>query len=340
MAQATRFGTALAGQSRQAPLGGRVLFIGGSGKSGSTLLGALLGQRPAFFNAGELNLFWEKWLEPPARCGCGLRLASCPFWSAVVTDVAAEGVDPGRMAALARGLDHTRRLLRVLGRRLDQRVAAEWAELGRGTVHLYESVYARCGAEFIVDGSKLTTHLMLLEEQTAIDLRLLHLVRDGRAVAYSWERGRRRVRGDRRRRLGHHRSVLADLAIWQIQNFGIDVLARRLTYATRLHYEELAADPGGALAAALARLSIAAPSIAAPGPEVAAPEIAAGVRHTIGGNDRVRFASPGTAVTVDEAWRRDISGHRRRLWTLLAWPGLRRWGYALDPERGRRRTPD
>ena len=55
--------------------------------------------------------------------------------------------------------------------------------------------------------------------------------------------------------------------------------------------------------------------------------------HAVGGNDRVRFAGSGTAVAVDEAWKAELSGLRLRLWTLLASPGLRHFGYPLGVSR-------
>lgn len=302
----------------------RVLYVGGSAKSGTTLLGALLGEIPTLFDAGELNLLWEKWRRPGERCGCGERLTECEFWAAVMAEVEEDGVEPARMARLAGRLDRTRRLLRTAGRRLRRRTAAEWAELGAGTARLYRSVYRRSGAEFVVDNSKLTTHLMLLSECSDAELRLLHLVRDGRAVAYSWERMRRLQSAglDQGRGMRHHGSAVADLAIWQLQNLLLDRLARGCAYAATIRYEDLAASPGPTLAAGLRRLGIDASCRRGPEPHAVG-------AHGIGGNRRVRFAPGGTAVVIDEAWRGELGSLRGRLWTLLAAPGLWRYGYPL-----------
>jgi hypothetical protein len=311
------------------------LFVGGSSKSGSTLLGALLGRVPALLNLGEVNLFWSKRQEPSERCGCGAALATCPFWTAVVGELEHDGVDPERMAALATRLDHTRALPRVLGRRLSAGTAAAWAELATGTANLYRAAYRRSGANYLVDGSKLPTHLLLLRESPAIDLRVLHLIRDGRAVAWSWERKRRRARAGSEEGSGmrRHGSVLADLAIWHVQNFAIDALARRCPHSTRLQYEAMAADPAAALHRALGRLGIEHLDRNPP-----SDRLGASCGHAIGGNDRVRFAGEDTPVTVDEAWRRELRGPRLRLWSLLAAPGLRRFGYPVW--RARRNETD
>ena len=303
----------------------RVLFVGGSGKSGSTLLGALLGRRPGLFNAGEMNLFWGKWLDPDQLCGCGTRLDACPFWSAVVGEVGAAGVEPGRMAELAERLDHTRRLGRVLSRRLSGAASREWAELAAGTGHLYRAAYRHSGASYLVDLSKIPTHLLLLSELRGVELRILHLIRDGRAVAYSWERKRRRARagGDEGDGMYRHPSVAADIGIWLVQNFAIDGIARRFRHRTRLRYETLTAAPEPELSAALARLKVAGAEARSPDESPPEPD------HAVGGNDRVRFAPAGTAITPDEAWRRELSPWQIRLWSALALPGLRQFGYRV-----------
>jgi hypothetical protein len=302
-----------------------VLFVGGSGKSGSTLLGSLLGRRSGLFNGGEMNLFWGKWLDPGERCGCGTRLDECPFWSAVVAEVGAAGVEPQRMAELAARLDHTRRLGRVLSRRLSGTVSGEWAELAAGTGALYRAAFRHSGASWLVDLSKIPTHLLLLRELRDAELRILHLIRDGRAVAYSWERKRRRAKagGSEGDGMYRHPSVAADMGIWLVQNFAIDSIARRVDHSTRLKYETLTAAPGDELSAALRRIGMAAAEASdADGTSEA-------WDHAVGGNDRVRFAPAGTAITPDEAWRRELSPWQIRLWSALALPGLRRFGYRL-----------
>src|SRR5438105_15565281 len=60
-----------------------VLFIGGEGRSGSTLLDRMLGQLPGFFSTGELREVWNRGLIENLDCGCGLSFRSCSFWTAV-----------------------------------------------------------------------------------------------------------------------------------------------------------------------------------------------------------------------------------------------------------------
>ena len=60
-----------------------VLFIGGLGRSGSTLVDRVLGQTPGVCSVGELVFLWERGLLANERCGCGEPFDGCPFWKEV-----------------------------------------------------------------------------------------------------------------------------------------------------------------------------------------------------------------------------------------------------------------
>ncbi len=58
----------------------RILFVLGLGRSGSTLLGSLLGSHPDVVNTGELLRLEEAVAAPDSKCACGLPLADCADW--------------------------------------------------------------------------------------------------------------------------------------------------------------------------------------------------------------------------------------------------------------------
>ena len=63
--------------------GVKVLYIGGLGRSGSTLLDRMLGQLPGFFSAGEIRDLWQRGLRENALCGCGAPFKECEVWTRV-----------------------------------------------------------------------------------------------------------------------------------------------------------------------------------------------------------------------------------------------------------------
>ena len=165
----------------------RVLYIAGMMRSGSTLLGRLLGELPGAVHVGELGLFTTPNFPVVAGCECRRSVAECGFWQAVCD--CAGGFDSGELDALqaTRGEYRLRTLPRLLlpktpkqTRRLDDYLAA----LGR----LYAAVQEVSGARVIVDGSKDPIHAFLLSRVPSVDLQVVHLVRDSRAVAFSHQR--------------------------------------------------------------------------------------------------------------------------------------------------------
>src|SRR5438552_555935 len=61
----------------------RVLYVGGAGRSGSTLLGLLLGKLPGFTFHGELRWLWHSVRAHDELCSCREPYPSCPFWREV-----------------------------------------------------------------------------------------------------------------------------------------------------------------------------------------------------------------------------------------------------------------
>ena len=60
-----------------------MLFIGGLGRSGTTLLERLLGQLPGTLPLGEVAHLWERDIRDDERCACGARFSMCEFWQRV-----------------------------------------------------------------------------------------------------------------------------------------------------------------------------------------------------------------------------------------------------------------
>ena len=69
---------------RAVPTGpARVLYLGGIGRSGSTLLERMLGQIPGTCSLGEVVHLWARGIRDNERCGCGDTFHACPFWTSV-----------------------------------------------------------------------------------------------------------------------------------------------------------------------------------------------------------------------------------------------------------------
>ena len=58
-------------------------YLGGLGRSGTTLLARLLGELRGVCSVGEICHLWERGVRDDERCGCGEQFHDCEFWAAV-----------------------------------------------------------------------------------------------------------------------------------------------------------------------------------------------------------------------------------------------------------------
>ena len=120
-------------------------------------------------------------------CGCERAFRDCSFWQAVGDAGFGgwDGIPLREILQLRYSLDRPWSIPALpLGRLVDPlgtRIQAYTQTLQR----LYEAIAEVSGASVIVDSSNLPSHAFLLRAMPAIDLRVVHLVRDSRAVAYS-----------------------------------------------------------------------------------------------------------------------------------------------------------
>lgn len=299
-----------------------VLFLAGAGRSGSTLLSNVLGEVDGLFAGGELRYLWERGIDEGRRCGCGEPVTSCPVWSAVV-DRAFGGVDGADVAgtrALQARTTRIRHLPQLLlapvsGRRFAADLAAYRDRLGR----LYQAVAAVTGARVVVDASKLPTFGRVLDGAPGIDLKVVHLVRDARATAFSW--GRRKALTDRDGFM-EQQSPLKAAALWTTWNAVTELSwAHDRDRYLRIRYEDLVAEPEASLRAILTLVGTEDATLPL------TPEgVRLGPNHGVAGNpDRMRHGV--VPLRPDVEWQQRMRRRDRAAVLAVAAPLLWRYGY-------------
>ncbi|HEU5039757.1 MAG TPA: sulfotransferase [Gemmatimonadales bacterium] len=311
----------------------RVLYIGSWGRSGSTLLDLMLGQLPGFVSVGELRYLWERGLRNRERCGCGVPVPECPFWGAVLQR-AFGGVEPlevARLHAQWRRVDGLGRLPWLAGpwrpAGFDRELAAYREVLAR----LYAAVQVVSGARVLVDSSKYAAYGLILAGVPTLDLRVLHLVRDSRAVAYSWTRQKRMPEVGTEERYMPRKGSARSAFYWSLENLALQLLRRAAGAYQVLRYEDLTADPGRWIAAATGALGLPTPDTGF----LHTRRLSLGENHTVAGNP-VRFTRGEVVITPDTAWTTGLRPADRRVVTALTWPLLARYGFpsgAVQPPR-------
>jgi hypothetical protein len=305
----------------------KVLYVAGYGRSGSTLLDRLLGQVPGVMSVGEAAYVWEMGLHENRLCGCGEPFRECPHWAEVGRRAFGgwDRVDTGEVLSLRRSVDRNRYIpfmvRRGLWRSYDRRLERYASMMGRVLVAIGELT----GARVLVDSSKFPSSGFVLGTLgEIIDLRVVHLVRDSRGVAYSW--AKRVPRPDVVGRTVHMRRYSAPRVgmRWFTRNLAAERLASIGVPVLRMRYEDLVREPRKHVEAALElagepRSDDDLAFIGDGGADL-------GPAHTVHGNP-MRIQTGFVPIRVDEEWRTRAPQAQRATVRTLTWPLLRRYGY-------------
>lgn len=310
----------------------KVLFILGKGRSGSTLLDVTLGAAEGFFSLGEVWWAWgdQRQLDQK-QCGCGRSVGECPVWQAAL-ELAREtwareyGPPPSLsdVAGWHRQVARWFRLPRAF--LLSQATLHSWQAMlawARFSGALYRALAQVTGARVLVDSSKWMGNPGPLGLVPGVDGRVLHLVRDPRAVAFSWQRQKEWLPGETAMpRFGPIHSSLS----WTARNALAGYVAgRQAGHGIRIRYEDFTGRPGEILERIFAFLG----ESPVHGPLRGERRVHLIENHTAMGNAS-RFQTGEVELRSDVEWAEAQSPGTRRLVTALTYPMLRRYGYPVS----------
>jgi hypothetical protein len=319
-----------------------LVYILAASHSGSTLLALLLGSHPDICTVGELK---ASSLGDVARyrCSCGVAIKACSFWNALAEDMRAGGFRfdlerPGTDYGAIQG-GWARLLLRPLHRGAGLERLRDWllnsapgwgGHLDRTqqrNAALARAVLARTGKRVIVDSSKIGIRLKFLLRNPAFDVKVLRLVRDGRAVALTYTdparyadaaQGPLQGGGMGGSRDAERLPLAAAAHEWRRSQEEALAIVSLLAPGrwTELRYEDLCADTAGVLRRLFAFLGVD-------------PAARFGLReaehHVIGNGMRL---DAGHEVKLDERWREALGPAQLRVFDEIAGALNRRLGYS------------
>ncbi len=308
-----------------------VLYLGGLGRSGSTLLERAVAQVDGVACVGEVVHLWERGLRDNELCGCGTPFKDCQFWSRV--GLAAFGgwdtLDVDDVLALKASVDRTRHARKLLGDDPGGEFGTRLRRYGDLLTRLYAAVLEVSGAAIVVDASKHASTALVLRATPAVDLKVLHVVRDSPAVAYSWTKKIPRPEAGPDAFMATWNPVQT-ATHWTSENALLDRLAAKGTPTQLVRYEDFAADPRGTLARLLTFLGRTDESTALS--FVDGHSMHLDPSHTVAGNP-MRFTSGRVDVVPDTAWAENFPRSQQRLVAGLTGPIRRRYGYPIRSEK-------
>jgi hypothetical protein len=294
-----------------------------------------LGELPGVCTLGEVVHLWQRDLRDDERCGCGTRFSGCAFWTAVGEEAFGgwHRVDVDRVLALQAAVERTRHIPQLAAGLVGAARLARVTEYAGYYTAVYRAAARVTGARLLVDSSKHSALAHCLRWAVArpgqqpgeepVDLRIAHVVRDARGVAYSWTKTVARPEAEGvavMTRYSPGRSAL----LWNGHNAAFDLIRRCGVPVVRLRYEDFLADPRRVLRelATFAGLDVSGNPLHF----LSHGHVDLHAGHSAAGNP-MRFTTGRVTLRPDDAWRAALPAAQRRLVRALCGPLLHRYGY-------------
>jgi hypothetical protein len=293
----------------------RIIYIAGYGRSGSTLLDIALGEHRSVFGAGEVSALTRHVWAQDEYCACGSKVRSCPLWSRIVGSWRR-----GRTAAISAFASRQDSLESIISwRRLFGNEDRPDRLVNRA---LFEEISKAADRPMIVDSSKLPGRGFSLASTSGIELFVVHMVRDPRAVIWSMMKPiNRQLEAGVQRDLTP-KPLLRTALRWMVVNLSAEILRMRVPrdHSIRVRYEDFVADPRGTLSRILELAGENADQL----PDgLVAPLHPA---HQVAGS-RHRMQKE-LLIRADHAWRSAMPVAKQRIAAFLCAPLLWRYGYS------------
>ena len=305
-----------------------IVFVGGWGRSGSTLLTRMLAELPGFVAAGEVRDVFLRGIIENRVCGCGERFSDCDFWQAVGDDAFGGwnqlSVDRlKRLRVLTDKPWHVPALMRPGLRAKTDDAIEEYGEILRP---LYRSIRTISGAKYIVDASKIASFAAILQRVDGLSPRFIHLVRDPRGTLNSWMKQVRMTDDLDRTRYMPRYNTISGAARYLGYNAEMHAVANRSPNLL-MKYEDLVRNPESEMRKALSLIGIAEDTDLSHflGPE----GVKLGMNHTIAGNP-MRHQAGWIPLNPDESWRRKMSKGKQFAIAALTLPLINKYGYEIQ----------
>jgi hypothetical protein len=314
----------------------------GSHRSGSTILEHLLHAHPRVVGVGELGnlaLVAQNKGHPEGN----QRFRDSAFWQAVARDWLAHPAvgDFASYWQLQKQFEQYLSFPRLL--REQRRTSAAFQSYAHQTLALFEAIQNNGDADIIVDSSKFPARAFALSLLPRLDLQAIHLVRDGRGIAWSLKKsfipnaGARSTKSPFSLQKGVLQNIKAGLLrydkrayiwlairLWFMSNVASNWVRKQLgpEQALLYRYEDIMASPEQALRDISIFSSLDLSRII--------PDIMAGTSlqptHAFNGNGRV-LKSVHIRLEQDTEWKDHLSPTDRLIFYVCAGWLQRYFGY-------------
>lgn len=307
----------------------KVLFIAGAGRSGSTILGTLLGQLDGFLSVGELRYLWDRGILGNLRCGCEKDFRTCPLWSEAARKFLKAPDETIKEIVELRDHFRTRDCLWHMSRRGRENLQKGLADYATSLREVYLSLQETTNCRIIVDSSKFPSHGYVIDLIDEVDLYVVHLIRDPRAVAFSWRREKVYDLKESQSELLPRHSLAASALRWLVWNAIVEYLwGSRTGRYFRIRYEDFVLNPIRSIEQLRDFVSEESDI------DFFSDSRTANVTptHEVSGNPS-RFTKDTVRISEDQEWSNAMKPWEKRWIETISWPLMLRYGYLQNHDK-------
>ncbi len=303
-----------------------ILYISGAGRSGSTLLEQTLGQFDNFIATGELRHIWERCFLENQLCSCGQPFDECLFWREVVSHMTTSEEDFNPQAILA-----ARDKFRLI-----HMAPEKWTSffVQRNPIflryitsisNLYRAIAEAGQGRIIIDSSKNPFYLLSLKLLHDFKIYVIHLVRDSRAVAYSWTKKKERPEFLNKSVYFKIYHPFASAIRWTFKkNFATEWINRKKEHYLLMRYEDFVENPISSIKKIFKLVDLDEDTHKV----FISPHTYTTnrIEHTVSGNP-IRFSNGEVRIQRDDQWKKNMKWFHKIGVTFLSFPYLLKYGY-------------
>jgi len=296
----------------------RVLYIMGYGRSGSTVIESMLNSHPNVIACGELEYLLERGLDDSQSCSCGQSIMDCNLWKKAAGLYKKKIEKHPDWRKVKR---REERLMSVVRSFFSKKQSEVYASVESDL--FYDIVNEHKELHIVIDSSKSPGRALALK-RNGVDVRVLFLVRDSRAVTYSWAKKVKRPEIQAAESFMPRYPYWRSAIYWMLYNMISLVVVKKYfseSYVIQ-KYENIFLDPGGFITK-LEKLT--GEKFGSIKPKLLGEVDIPFDAHTISGNP-VRFAK-NIKFSKDSRWENEMNKFQKGIVTIISYPLLKVFRY-------------
>lgn len=162
-----------------------ILYVMGTGRSGTTVLEVLLTNNSGFVGVGEIKHIFRDGFLRNRPCACGKATLECPLWSSVLDATGWSRADCAKIEGIVRKLESHGRFPVLWAGLVGSRRIASYRQANE---HLFKAISKVSRGQVIVDSSKYASRALALARLFPNRVMVLCITRSAAGVIKAFQR--------------------------------------------------------------------------------------------------------------------------------------------------------